>query len=85
MSLLGASQQVPASLGNGEALLQQAGNLAHTAGALVQELRSNHELLAAAGVSEAEAAHRASLLSDSIGDLVESMKVSFKPTVFATR
>lgn len=76
LNLLDASQQVPAALGNGEALLQQANNLVSTAVALVDELRTNKDLLATAGVGEAEAARRASLLRASIGDLVDTMNVS---------
>uniref|UniRef100_A0A5K3EGD4 FERM domain-containing protein n=1 Tax=Mesocestoides corti TaxID=53468 RepID=A0A5K3EGD4_MESCO len=74
LSLLGANQQVAASLGDGEALLQQASHLAQTVTSLVEELRSGHDLLSAAGITESEADVRASLLSESVNELLESLK-----------
>ncbi|VDL88608.1 unnamed protein product [Schistocephalus solidus] len=75
MRLLESEHQIPATLGDGEALLRQAENLVQTTSALIEELRSNHELLSAANVSGAEAAVRADLLVADISQLIEAMKL----------
>ncbi|VDN43596.1 unnamed protein product, partial [Dibothriocephalus latus] len=76
MSLLESEHQIPATLGDGEALLRQAEHLVQTTGALIEELRNNQELLSAANVSGAEAAIRADLLVADASHLLEAMKVS---------
>lgn len=77
LGLLGAGEQVAAALGDGEALFQQASRLAQTATALVEELRTSHDILSAAGLSEPEVNLRANLLSQAITDLLETLKVKF--------
>ncbi|KAL5112171.1 Talin-2 [Taenia crassiceps] len=74
LSLLGAGEQLTAALGDGEALFQQASRLAQTATALVEALKSSHDVLGTAGISESEVDLRANFLSQAITDLLESLK-----------
>ncbi|KAL5963120.1 Talin-1, partial [Taenia solium] len=74
LSLLGAGEQLTASLGDGEALFQQASRLAQTSTALVEVLKNSHDILGAAGISESEVNLRADLLGQAISDLLESLK-----------
>ncbi|BHF59798.1 Talin-1 [Sparganum proliferum] len=75
MSLLESEHQIPAALGDGEALLRQAEHLAQTTSALIEELRTNQDLLAAANVSGAEAAIRADFLAADVSRLIDAMKL----------
>ncbi|KAM7533362.1 hypothetical protein Aperf_G00000120428 [Anoplocephala perfoliata] len=74
LSLLGAGERINASLGDGQALFEQASNLAEVATALVEEFSNSRHILGAAGIPESEATLRANLLSDAINDVLESLK-----------
>lgn len=73
--LLNASQQVPASLGDGEVLLKRAHTIATITTALINTMRTSREYLSAAKITEVEANRRADLLLEGVAELGDVMKV----------